>query len=631
MSSLNPNAGSFSFNPSAGSWTPASVTPTPTPPPAPVETQKQDEDEEIVLTPSGDGGGNGGNVEGENEEDEEEEIDENDPLWKAFLKIANGDKEKAKSMLFEPDEYMHLPEVQAALEAGGGGGDDGVDDWDADAPVQDIGGGGGGGGGGGEAAEEPAIASDSSSLSAAQPNTTPAAAEEEPLEEVEEQENDPREHLNLVFIGHVDAGKSTLSGNILYLTDHVDKRTIEKYEREAKQRNRDSWFLAFIMDTSEEERAKGKTIEVGRAHFASEKRRFTIMDAPGHKSYVPNMIAGASQADVGVLVVSARKNEFEAGFEKGGQTKEHAMLAKTLGVKTLVVVINKMDDPTVMWDKKRYDEITSKMKPFLKSCGFVVKTEIKFLPISALSGDNVKNQVPGDRCGWWANMVKESANNTGDATLLDLLDSLTVDGRDPLKPLRIPVLDRYYDRGTVILGKVENGTLNKGDRLMLMPTRTMATVEALSSDETPVKQVRPGDNVAIRVNLNVEDICKGFMICGPTDEAEATRSFVCFLYLADLTETRPIFTAGYDCMLHIHTAESEVTVGKLLSIVDTKTKSEKKFPTFAKTGSQITCVLEVPQSLVVAPFDVSPQLGRLTLRDEGKTIAIGKVLRVHSK
>jgi peptide chain release factor subunit 3 len=134
-------------------------------------------------------------------------------------------------------------------------------------------------------------------------------------------------------------------------------------------------------------------VEVGRAHFATEARRYTVLDAPGHKSYVPNMISGASQADIGVLVISARKNEFEAGFEKGGQTKEHAMLAKTLGVKTLVVVVNKMDDPSVKWSKERYDEIASKVKPFLKSCGFTVRTEVKILPISALTGANITEQV----------------------------------------------------------------------------------------------------------------------------------------------------------------------------------------------------------------------------------------------
>ena len=167
-------------------------------------------------------------------------------------------------------------------------------------------------------------------------------------------------HLNInMTILHV---QSTLSGSILYIMGKVDARTIERYEREAKQRNRESWFLAFIMDTSEEERAKGRTVEVGRAHFETAVNRYTILDAPGHKNYVPNMITGASQADVGILVISARKGEFETGFEKGGQTREHALLAKTLGVQYLVVVINKMDDPTVMWDIKRYDECVSKLK-----------------------------------------------------------------------------------------------------------------------------------------------------------------------------------------------------------------------------------------------------------------------------
>merc|ERR1719296_207530 len=195
------------------------------------------------------------------------------------------------------------------------------------------------------------------------------------------EEGDPREHVNIVFIGHVDAGKSTLSGNILYLTDNVDKRTIEKYEREAKERNRESWFLAFIMDTSEEERAKGITVEVGRAHFETEAKRYTILDAPGHKNYVPNMIVGASQADIGILVISARKGEFETGFEKGGQTREHALLAKTLGVDKLVLAINKMDDHSVEWAESRYTEIKDKMSPFLKTSGFKDE-QVMFLPLS---------------------------------------------------------------------------------------------------------------------------------------------------------------------------------------------------------------------------------------------------------
>eukprot|EP00968_Pinguiococcus_pyrenoidosus_P013096 scaffold1175_cov248-Pinguiococcus_pyrenoidosus.AAC.15 len=260
-------------------------------------------------------------------------------------------------------------------------------------------------------------------------------------------------HLNIVFIGHVDAGKSTLSGNILYLTGHVDKRTVEKYEQEAKDKNRESWFLAFIMDTNDEERAKGKTVEVGRAHFATEHKRFTILDAPGHKSYVPNMIQGASQADVGILVISARKGEFETGFERGGQTREHALLAKTLGVQHLVVVINKMDDHTVQWDQGRYDECCSKLKPFLKQCGFRPKFDVRFIPISGLTGGNVLEEVSADECPWWHgyHTATPPQNFTSQGTLLALLNALEVD-RDPDGPLRIPVLDRYTERGTMIMG-----------------------------------------------------------------------------------------------------------------------------------------------------------------------------------
>ena len=177
--------------------------------------------------------------------------------------------------------------------------------------------------------------------------------QEEELDESLVQDMYGKEHVNVVFIGHVDAGKSTLGGNILFLTGMVDERTMEKYEKEAREAGRESWYLSWALDTNKEERSKGKTVEVGRARFETDKRRYTILDAPGHKSYVPNMISGAAQADVGVLVISARKGEFETGFDKGGQTREHAVLAKMQGINKLVIVINKMDDPTVGWSKER--------------------------------------------------------------------------------------------------------------------------------------------------------------------------------------------------------------------------------------------------------------------------------------
>ena len=164
-----------------------------------------------------------------------------------------------------------------------------------------------------------------------------------------------RQPCSIVFIGHVDAGKSTICGNLMYLMGVVDERVIEKYKREAKEKGRDSWWLAYVMDSSDEEKAKGKTVEVGKAYFETKSKKFTVLDAPGHKNYVPNMIMGAAMADIGALVISARKGEFEAGFEKDGQTREHAQLAKSLGVQKLVIIVNKMDQ--VGWAKSRYEEI----------------------------------------------------------------------------------------------------------------------------------------------------------------------------------------------------------------------------------------------------------------------------------
>jgi peptide chain release factor subunit 3 len=188
----------------------------------------------------------------------------------------------------------------------------------------------------------------------------------EDLVEVDE----TRQPASLVFIGHVDAGKSTISGNLMFAMGAVDQRTIDKYKSEAKEKNRESWWLAYVMDVNEEEKAKGKTVEMGRANFDTKKKRMTIFDAPGHKNYVPNMIMGAALADYGALVISAKKGEFEAGFEAEGQTREHVQLAKSLGIYKLVVVINKMDEPSVKWSKDRYNDIVTALKPFLAQSGY---------------------------------------------------------------------------------------------------------------------------------------------------------------------------------------------------------------------------------------------------------------------
>jgi peptide chain release factor subunit 3 len=176
---------------------------------------------------------------------------------------------------------------------------------------------------------------------------------------------------------------------------------MEKYEREAKEAGRETWYLSWALDSTPQERAKGKTVEVGRAYFETDKRRYTILDAPGHKTYVPHMISGAAQADVAILVISARKGEFETGFERGGQTREHIMLVKTAGVSKVIVAINKMDDPTVEWDEARYKEIKDKMGPFIRAAGFNIKTDVIFIPVSAYTGYNLKDPVPKSTCPWY--------------------------------------------------------------------------------------------------------------------------------------------------------------------------------------------------------------------------------------
>ncbi|KAL9245149.1 hypothetical protein vseg_018831 [Gypsophila vaccaria] len=429
-----------------------------------------------------------------------------------------------------------------------------------------------------------------------------------------EPENRKR-HLNVVFIGHVDAGKSTIGGQILFLSGQVDERTIQKYEKEAKDKARDSWYMAYIMDTNEEERAKGKTVEVGRAHFETETTRFTILDAPGHKSYVPNMISGASQADIGVLVISARKGEFETGFEKGGQTREHVMLAKTLGVTKLLVVVNKMDDPTVNWSKERYDEIESKMIPFLKSSNYNVKKDVLFLPISGLLGTNIKERVDKSVCPWF-----------NGPSLFEAMDGLEGPPRDPQGPLRIPIIDKFKDMGTVVMGKIESGTIREGDTVTIMPNKANVKVIAIYIDEYKVKYAEPGENLRVRLSgIEEEDILPGFVLSSISRPIAAVNEFDAQLHIHELVENA-IFTAGYKAILHIHAIVEECEIVELLQQIDIKTKKPmKKKPLFVKSGAVVICRIQVNNLICVEKFADFTQLGRFTLRTEGKTVAVGKV------
>mmetsp|Transcript_3206 Transcript_3206/g.4840 ORF Transcript_3206/g.4840 Transcript_3206/m.4840 type:complete len:600 (-) Transcript_3206:177-1976(-) len=430
--------------------------------------------------------------------------------------------------------------------------------------------------------------------------------------------HDKRPHLNVVFIGHVDAGKSTLSGQLLLLTGQVDQRTIEKYEREAKEKNRESWYLAFIMDTNEEERAKGKTVEVGRAHFETKKRRYTLLDAPGHKNYVPNMIAGAAQADIGVLIISARRSEFEAGFDRGGQTREHAMLAKTLGISRLVVAINKMDESTVKWDVDRYDKIKKKLGPFLKK--WFKPKDTAWLPVSAYTGDNLTKPLPkGHPCSWYKGKC-----------LLDVLDNVRSTSRDPKAGLRMPIIARYKDMGTVCaLGKIESGTIYRGMKIKVMPVGATGECVGILVKEKPVDIACPGENVVLQVKgLEEKDLLSGFVVCERERPCRKCVSFEAQIRVMELLAHKPLISKGYICILHVHTVVIDCQIKKLISIVDKKTGKETKKPTFIKKNQTANVKIRVPKSIAVECSKDFSQLGRFTLRDEGKTIAIGRITKM---
>jgi len=438
-----------------------------------------------------------------------------------------------------------------------------------------------------------------------------ADVDEEVLEEIY-----GKEHVNLIFIGHVDAGKSTLGGSILYATGMVDERTMDKYKREAKEAGRETWYLSWALDLTKEERSKGKTVEVGRGFFETEKRRYTILDAPGHKTFVPNMIGGASQADVGILVISARKGEYETGFEKGGQTREHAVLAKTQGVNKLIVVVNKMDDPTVEWSKERYEECIGKLTTFLKSVGYP-KSDLTFMPISAQTGLGVKDRVPKDVASW-----------VDSPSLLEYLDGMKTLERKVNAPFMMPINGKYRDMGTIIEGKIESGVIKKGLTYIMMPNRDETTVAALYGEtEEEIQAATCGDQVRLRIRgVEEEDILPGFVLCSPKRPVHCVSAFEAQIVLIEL---KSILSAGFNCVLHVHSAIEEVTFAVLLHKLEKGTgRKSKKAPSFAQKGQSIIARLEViggAGAVCVERFEDYPQLGRFTLRDQVSSMLICQV------
>jgi len=383
---------------------------------------------------------------------------------------------------------------------------------------------------------------------------------------------------------------------------------------------RETWYLSWALDLTSEERSKGKTVEVGRGYFETEKRRYSILDAPGHKNYVPHMIGGASQADVGILVISARKGEYETGFERGGQTREHAMLAKTQGVNKLVVAINKMDDPTVLWSHDRYKECTAKLSQFLKGTGYNLKTDVFFMPIAAQQTLGIKDRIPKDVCSWYDG-----------PSLLEYLDSMQALERKLSAPFMMAVAGKYRDLGTMVEGKIEAGVVKKSMSLIMMPNKQPVEVTAVyteTEEETGIAQC--GDQIRLRLRgIEEEDILPGFVLCSPKRLVHCVSTFEAQIRILDL---KSILTAGFNCVIHVHAVIEEVTFAALLHSLQKGTnRKSKRPPTHAKKGDSIIARLQViggVGSICIERFEDYPQMGRFTLRDQGQTIAIGKITRL---
>jgi peptide chain release factor subunit 3 len=411
--------------------------------------------------------------------------------------------------------------------------------------------------------------------------------------------------VTIVFIGHVDHGKSTIAGNILYKTGQIDERTIEKYQREAKANNRESWFIAYIFDINDEERERGKTVEVGKAFFTTTNKRFTILDAPGHKGFVPNMIQGACQADYAGLVISAKLGEFESGFEGEGRTREHAILAKSLGVSKLVCIINKMDDDTVKWSQSRFEQIKKDVSVYLKSIGFKEK-DIMWIPMSGLTGENLMEPVSTHKCNWY-----------NGPPLLDLLDTIELPVRHENGPVRIPILDRYKEGGLHLLGKLESGTLKYGEKYIIMPTKIPFEVAWLfNSEEKGVPYAMPGENVRIKAKgiENESDVQRGQVICSIDDVCPYFSVFEAEIQIIDIPETKKIIATGYQCYIHMHTIIDECTL-ELMAEID-KDKNEKKTK-FVLPKSRAKVRITTNNIVVGEKFEKFSALGRFILRDEG--------------
>jgi len=426
-------------------------------------------------------------------------------------------------------------------------------------------------------------------------------------------------HISLVVIGHVDAGKSTTTGHLIYKCGGIDKRAIEKFEKEAADMGKGSFKYAWVLDKLKAERERGITIDIALWKFETAKFYFTIIDAPGHRDFIKNMITGTSQADVAVLVIASGTGEFEAGIAKNGQTREHALLSFTLGVKQMICAINKMDDKSVNYSENRYTEIKNEVSGFLKKIGYN-PNKIPFVPISGWNGDNMLER--SSNMGWYKG-----------PTLLEALDNIIPPKRPIEKALRVPLQDVYKigGIGTVPVGRVETGVLKPGMVVTFAPAMITTEVKSVEMHHEQLKQAVPGDNVGFNVkNVSVKDIRRGNVASdSKNDPASGCDDFTAqVIVLNHPGEIR----AGYTPVLDCHTAHIACKFATLKEKIDRRSgKSVEKEPKAVKSGDAAIVLLTPSKPLCVETFKDYAPLGRFAVRDMRQTVAVGVIKAVTKK
>jgi elongation factor 1-alpha len=424
-------------------------------------------------------------------------------------------------------------------------------------------------------------------------------------------------HLNVAFIGHVDHGKSTLIGRMMFEHGDVRDTMIKKFEEMGEKGK--TFKFAWVMDNLKEERERGLTIDIAFFKFMTDTKYYTIIDAPGHKDFIKNMITGASQADVGLLVVSAKKGEFEAGVGPGGQTKEHAYLAMTLGVPSMIVCVNKMDDDSVKYSEDRYNEVKDEVEGFLKSIGF--KTDkIHFIPTSALDAANLKEKTT-DLTPWYKGPC-----------LLEALEAVELPPKPVDKPLRLPINDVYSIKGvgTVPVGRVETGVMKPGQKITFMPPNKTGEVKSIEMHHEELPQAVPGDNIGFNIRgIERKDLGRGD-VAGPPDKPPTVATD--YTGQVMVIQHPSAITVGYTPVIHAHTAQVACRFDQIMQKIDQRSGQViEENPDFVKKGESMLAKLIPLKPMCIETYKEFPQLGRFAVRDMGMTVAVGVVTKVTAR